>query len=436
MDKTAVAEQPQASGPGGPLGESARAGGSTPTAPDANGKSRRGRRRPPGPIGWAAFLAASWTWCIGMFLPVLMIRDYGVWGWFVFAVPNVLGAAAMGWVLRTADDSRAMQQTHLAACRWFSLVTLTFHFYFIVGPAARVLGPAVIPAAFGATLLMAFVYRLRERRMTVLAGAVLGVSVLAMFGLLALRGTPQLPPPGKERIELLWLAPVTIFGFLLGPYLDLTFHRARQSTSRAGGRTAFGLGFGVFFLLMIVFTAAYSPPLIQSLAEGISLQRADESLAWVLMVHVALQTAFTVAAHAAELGTEPSFSRWRGVIVALAIGLIAALLCLFQWQFPAYRRLTTAEMIYRAFMAFYGLIFPGYAWLFIVPRWVRGVGRVPGPPPSRGQIIYFTAVMILAAPLYWMGFIEGRMVWLVPGLLLVMLSRFLLPKPPVPSTNP
>ena len=41
--------------------------------------------------------------------------------------------------------------------------------------------------------------------------------------------------------------------------------------------------------------------------------------------------------------------------------------------------------------------------------------------------------MILAAPLYWMGFIEGRMVWLVPGLLLVMLSRFLLPKPVAPS---
>ena len=55
--------------------------------------------------GWAAYLACSWTWCIGMFLPVLLVRDYGVWGWIVFAVPNVLGAAAMGWVLRSAEVS-------------------------------------------------------------------------------------------------------------------------------------------------------------------------------------------------------------------------------------------------------------------------------------------------------------------------------------------
>ena len=48
-------------------------------------------RREAGPIGWAAFLASSWTWCIGMFLPVLMIRDYGGWGWAVFALPNILG---------------------------------------------------------------------------------------------------------------------------------------------------------------------------------------------------------------------------------------------------------------------------------------------------------------------------------------------------------
>jgi hypothetical protein len=315
-------------------------------------------------------------------------------------------------------------------------VTVAFHFYFIVGPAARVLGPRVIPVAFGLTLLMALVYRLRERRMTVLAGLALGVSVLSMLGVLALRGTPELPPPAEPRIELLWLAPVTLFGFLLGPYLDLTFHRARQSTSRAGGRTAFGVGFGVFFLLMIVFTAAYSPPLIRALADGRPLERVDEALAWLLVAHVGLQSAFTIAAHAAELGAEPTFGRWRGAVVALSVGLIAVLLHLFQRQVPTYRGLTMAEVIYRLFMAFYGLVFPAYAWLFIVPRFVRGAGRVPGLTPSRGQIVYFVAVLVLASPLYWMGFIEGRMVWLVPGLLLVMLSRFLLPKPVAPVSTP
>ena len=40
-------------------------------------------------LGWAAYLGMSWTWCIGMFLPVLLIRDYGIWGFVVFAVPTL-----------------------------------------------------------------------------------------------------------------------------------------------------------------------------------------------------------------------------------------------------------------------------------------------------------------------------------------------------------
>ena len=55
--------------------------------------------------GWAVFLAMSWTWCIGMFLPVLLLRDLGLGGFLVFAIPNILGAAAMGWLLR--DVSKA-----------------------------------------------------------------------------------------------------------------------------------------------------------------------------------------------------------------------------------------------------------------------------------------------------------------------------------------
>jgi len=42
---------------------------------------------------------------------------------------------------------------------------------------------------------------------------------------------------------------------------------------------------------------------------------------------------------------------------------------------------------------------------------------------------------VLAAPMFWVGFVEGRMVWLVPGMGLVMLSRLLLPKGP-PASAP
>src|SRR4051812_32860256 len=77
-------------------------------------------------LGWAVYLATSWTWCIGMFLPVLLVRDYGTWGWFVFALPNVVGAAAMGWILRTREQSVRIVDQHRFACLAFSFVTITF----------------------------------------------------------------------------------------------------------------------------------------------------------------------------------------------------------------------------------------------------------------------------------------------------------------------
>src|SRR5438874_5606425 len=80
-------------------------------------------------FSWAIYLGMSWTWCIGMFLPVLLVRDYGIWGWIVFATPNVVGAAAMGWVLKD-HDSQAMVQAHNYAIKAFSFVTAAFQLFF------------------------------------------------------------------------------------------------------------------------------------------------------------------------------------------------------------------------------------------------------------------------------------------------------------------
>src|SRR5438552_18566223 len=79
---------------------------------------------------WSVFLACSWTWCNGMFLPVLLVRDYGVWGWIVFAIPNFLGAAAMGWVIRSREQSQKITATHKHAMIVFSFVTAAFQWFF------------------------------------------------------------------------------------------------------------------------------------------------------------------------------------------------------------------------------------------------------------------------------------------------------------------
>ena len=97
-------------------------------------------------LGWAAFLACSWTWCIGMFLPVLLVRDFGFPGWAVFTVPNVIGAAGMGWVLHRIGSAAALSLQHRRAAIAFSAVTILFHAFFVgwiirslVGEAAEVI---------------------------------------------------------------------------------------------------------------------------------------------------------------------------------------------------------------------------------------------------------------------------------------------------------
>ena len=40
---------------------------------------------------WAIYLGTSWTWCIGMFLPVLVLRELGLTGFLSFAIPNIVG---------------------------------------------------------------------------------------------------------------------------------------------------------------------------------------------------------------------------------------------------------------------------------------------------------------------------------------------------------
>src|SRR5688500_18106858 len=188
-----------------------------------------------------------------MFLPVLLVRDYGVWGWVVFAVPNVVGAAAMGWVLRTADVSRALVERHRVACVAFSFVTAAFQWYF----AAWLLRPLVLPIVAAVAIL--FVLLTRAPRADRAVALVVFIGSLLAFGILLESGghfteVPEaVRPLQRSSTELFPLALVCLFGFLLCPYLDLTFHRTRQSTtSDRGARVAFAGGFGVFFLVMIL----------------------------------------------------------------------------------------------------------------------------------------------------------------------------------------
>ena len=60
-------------------------------------------------VGWGLYCTTSWTWCIGMYLPLILLRDYGWPGFIAFAIPNVLGCAAFGYVVdaKRSDALRA-----------------------------------------------------------------------------------------------------------------------------------------------------------------------------------------------------------------------------------------------------------------------------------------------------------------------------------------
>ena len=72
-------------------------------------------------IPWGIYCASSWTWCIGMYLPIIMLRLFGWPGFLVFAIPNLVGLVGFGY-LCSAERSRWILREHRHAVRLFSCV--------------------------------------------------------------------------------------------------------------------------------------------------------------------------------------------------------------------------------------------------------------------------------------------------------------------------
>lgn len=356
----------------------------------------------------AAFLACSWTWVIGMYLPVILCREFGWAGWAAFAVPNVVGAAAMGLALRRAGASEAFLEGHARAASLFSAATIAFQAFFITwvcgftldgffGRYAGVAGAGVM-VVIGLALA-----RLGSRGWGV-AGAAAWLLSVGMLVMAWLTGPGQYARPAasgaSEWTGLLFVAPVCVFGFALCPYLDLTFHRVRREVAGRSGDVAFVLGFGVLFLAMIVATLLY--------AQGI-LSR--DWWSYYVVGHMTLQAGFTVGAHARERAALARGGRregaWNASLTALLTGVALGLVPGTVLQ-PRY---AGGETIYVVFMSLYGLVFPAYVWL------VMGGGR-------RRRVLGVWGVSVAAAsPMFWMGFVEREWWWLGPGLLVVLAAR-------------
>ena len=85
------------------------------------------------------------------------------------------------------------------------------------------------------------------------------------------------------------------------------------------------------------------------------------------------------------------------------------------------KKSVVGELGYKLFMSCYGLIFPAYVWICMIPG-RDGHAGITGPAGQRKLVVLGIAAL-LASPLYWIGWVDGRSVWLLPGLAVLLLAR-------------
>ena len=376
-----------------------------------------------------------------MFLPILLLRDYGWTGLAIFLIPNAIGAAAMGWLLPGSPELGRLLTPHLPMIRWFTRITVAFHLYWI-----GMLASPVVPAFPGAWLAMPLVaiagmllgIRTVHRHGLAVAAVLWVLGLLLVVALLTSLGLPDLSLLNASPLplEAMLAAPVIAIGFLACPYLDATFLVARHINTDANARGSFTLGFLGLFPVMIAATVLYAPML--SANSGGLLSGPHAILGLCVAVHLALQAGFTIAVHArsidhlgrvwpasasripspavrAVIGARPASP--TALLWLLPIGLLGLIVA--RLPTPAGLAITPAEIGYRVFLSCYGLAFPAYVWICMIGRDRRiGSGR-----PNRRNLTVTVIAVLLGAPCFAMGFVLFEAWWLVLGAAVLLMAR-------------
>jgi hypothetical protein len=381
----------------------------------------------------ALFLACSWTWVIGMWFPYYLTRDFGWVAWLVFAIPNVIGAASVGLILKPGGSrepstwrprsSVKLTTQHDIACMAFSVVTIAFQLY-VVGFLLRTyvsqvpIAAPMVSISTGVFAVLVVLFALLPWRASWWAAAVVWLFSIGMaFGAVAAAGDRAafMLPPQDGLVGVLgdpnglWkLAPAIVFGFLLCPYLDLTINRVRQDTREPTGSIASVLGFGVFFLVMIGMTLGYAGRLIDS-----------NTMSLYIIAHIGVQAAFTAGVHLRALGRAGGYHKFDLSKPRDAEGRPTAVrqakLRLFCFSFLFFFALFFGNAVldlqqprsgydasrfwYELIIASYGLVFPAYMYICVLPHVpLRSVRQ-------RTRALLWAAAVIAATPLFFLGFI-------------------------------
>jgi len=325
-----------------------------------------------------------------MFLPILLLRWWGWPGFVAFAVPNILGCVAFGYVF-TPETSRRFVTRFAPSIRWFAWVTIAFQSWFGSWADLRLgmqglLGTSLNWLDLCRYLPFLFLMFPGSGRFWMIAGTVCTVASFALFATNGLGALNNPPVVGTMTpMSLAWAAPFMAFGFLLCPALDPTFHRALQQSP---SRHSFAV-FGVAFAAQLLFAASSF-----NAVTGLIF------VAWPIAAQIILQTTFTMCAMVSV--TSPASFRswttapawfpqftgrhsWAGFASVLALpiagwavgGLLLLLLTAITVSNPvmmpasellaSVSSVTSAgEATYLRCLGFYGIIFP--AWLLLKLR--------------------------------------------------------------------
>jgi hypothetical protein len=174
---------------------------------------------------------------------------------------------------------------------------------------------------------------------------------------------------------------VIALGFLACPYLDLTFHRARE---RSPSRHSFAV-FGVTFALMLMVSAMTFDP-----ASG------DALPIWPVLVQWTAQACATIGMHAREM---------RRGLIAVAVCLLGCGVAL--WALPDLFGSGSREPLamggeanYLRLLGLYGLVFP--FWLILRlrhrPPWLAVMAIVACAPFMEAGFVGHRSALLLVPP--------------------------------------
>ena len=137
-----------------------------------------------GILGWGVFCASSWTWCIGLYLPIIMFRLFGWPGFLLFAIPNIAGVVIFGYLFDEQRSRRTLQE-HRVAIRVFSIVTSAYQLFFLAWAWSAFLpgstGTIGALVALGAWVLSLILVMLPDRGWVWLAGVAWIASIVLLL---------------------------------------------------------------------------------------------------------------------------------------------------------------------------------------------------------------------------------------------------------------